>query len=380
MKKQLLCLLSLCIALNTATAKITLPTVLNSNMVLQRECNANLWGTAAPSKKVTVTPSWNNKKYTVTADAQGAWKLAVETPKAGGPYSIRISDGEAIELTNILIGEVWICSGQSNMQMPVKGFTGQPAANAIKTLLQCNNPSIRLFTVKREAQAEPQQDCHSEQGWQEAFPESVGDFSAIGYYFGRTLQQMLGIPIGMIESDWGGTRVESWMTTSAILKTEPDGLNREDRFQGQDQNRASYLYNAMIYPIFNYTARGFLWYQGESNLILGNTPYYARHMQQMVALWREMWGNNEMPFYYVQIAPYIYISTDHTAVPMIVEQQVQALDLIPYSGMAPTLDIGETHCIHPSQKEEVGERLAMLALKKDYGIHGISCEAPRMKE
>lgn len=375
MKKILLSTLCMLAALGVS-AKVTLPTVLGSNMVLQQQCNANLWGEAAPSDKVTVLTSWDKKKYTVTADTSGTWKVAVATPAAGGPYSITISDGEAVVLNNVMIGEVWICSGQSNMQMPVAGFGGQPVNNSTQTILNANqNKGIRMFTVKRETSTEPLNNCHSDRGWEEASPESVALFSATGYFFGLNLYKTLNIPIGLIEADWGGTRIETWMTVATAQKIEPNLLEK-DPSHGEP-NKAARLFNAMIHPLINYTACGFIWYQGESNIHTGNLHLYAQYMEQMVSLWRELWGNPNMPFYYVQIAPFLYESTDYISVPLIVEQQVMALDKIPFTGMASTTDIGHRDCIHPAPKDIVGQRLALLALSKTYGIKGIVAESPR---
>ena len=375
MKKILFLSLSLLTAAGMS-AKVTLPSVLGSNMVLQQQCNANLWGKAAPSKKVTVTTSWDNRKYTVQA-ADSTWKTAVATPAAGGPYSIRISDGEAIVLDNVMIGEVWICSGQSNMQMPVTGFPGQPVVGSNEAILNGTNSDIRMFVVRREVSDRPLDDCNTDTGWQEATTESVAGFTAVGYFFGLNLYKVLGIPIGLIETDWGVTRIETWMDMETAQKVEQNQVEKDKNHQAP--NKTAQLYNAMIHPLVNYTAQGFIWYQGESNIHTGNAHLYSQYMQQLVSLWRNEWGNQQMPFYYVQIAPFVYEGDDKTSVPLIVEQQLAAMDKIPYSGMASTTDIGSGPCIHPSQKIPVGERLALLALSKTYGKKGLICESPRFE-
>ncbi len=376
MKKILFLSLSLLTAAGMS-AKVTLPSVLGSNMVLQQQCNANLWGKATPSKKVTVTTSWDNRKYTVQAAADSTWKTAVATPAAGGPYSIRISDGEAIVLDNVMIGEVWICSGQSNMQMPVMGFPGQPVVGSNEAILNGTNSDIRMFVVRREVSDRPLDDCNTDTGWQEATTESVAGFTAVGYFFGLNLYKVLGIPIGLIETDWGGTRIETWMDMETAQKVEQNQVEKDKNHQAP--NKTAQLYNAMIHPLVNYTAQGFIWYQGESNIHTGNAHLYSQYMQQLVSLWRNEWGNQQMPFYYVQIAPFVYEGDDKTSVPLIVEQQLAAMDKIPYSGMASTTDIGSGPCIHPSQKIPVGERLALLALSKTYGKKGLICESPRFE-
>lgn len=334
-------------------------------------------GQSRPVEKSNVTTSWDNRKYTVQAAADSTWKTAVATPAAGGPYSIRISDGEAIVLDNVMIGEVWICSGQSNMQMPVTGFPGQPVVGSNEAILNGTNSDIRMFVVRREVSDRPLDDCNTDTGWQEATTESVAGFTAVGYFFGLNLYKVLGIPIGLIETDWGGTRIETWMDMETAQKVEQNQVEKDKNHQAP--NKTAQLYNAMIHPLVNYTAQGFIWYQGESNIHTGNAHLYSQYMQQLVSLWRNEWGNQQMPFYYVQIAPFVYEGDDKTSVPLIVEQQLAAMDKIPYSGMASTTDIGSGPCIHPSQKIPVGERLALLALSKTYGKKGLICESPRFE-
>ena len=260
MKK--LSLFTVCIfAAATLSAKVQLPALLQDNMVLQQQTEANLWGKAEPQKKITVTTSWNKEKYTTQADENGAWKVTVSTPAAGGPYSITISDGDKIELNNVMIGEVWICSGQSNMQMPVAGFGGQPVAGSNEAILEgAQDKDIRMFTVKREVSQTPLDDCHTDTGWREASTQSIAEFSATGYFFGKNLYDVLNIPIGLIETDWGGTCIESWMSEEAAKKVQPDQTRSMDYGEA---NQTARLFNAMIYPLRNYTVQGFIWYQGE---------------------------------------------------------------------------------------------------------------------
>ncbi len=381
MKKLLILILATLFSAGIS-AKIQLPALLQDNMVLQQQTEANLWGKAEPQKKVTVITSWDKKKYTTQADENGAWKVAVSTPAAGGPYSITISDGDKIELNNIMIGEVWICAGQSNMQMPVAGFKGQPVDGSNEAILEgAKDKNIRMFIVKREISQTPLDDCHTDTGWREASTESIAEFSATGYFFGKNLYDVLDIPIGLIEADWGGTCIESWMSEEAAKKVQPDQA-RDMKFG--EVNQTARLFNAMIYPLSNYTAQGFIWYQGESNIhmygVLQDISAYSRLMQEMVTLWRGIWGKEDMPFYFVQIAPYEYWGTDRIEVPLIVEQQLDAMDKIPYSGMASTTDIGDKIYIHPSDKPSVGKRLALLALKETYKEEGVVAHSPRFKE
>ena len=377
MKKILFLSLSLLTAAGMS-AKVTLPSVLGSNMVLQQQCNANLWGKAAPSKKVTVTTSWDNRKYTVQAAADSTWKTAVATPAAGGPYSIRISDGEAIVLDNVMIGEVWICSGQSNMQMPVTGFPGQPVVGSNEAILNGTNSDIRMFVVRREVSDRPLDDCNTDTGWQEATTESVAGFTAVGYFFGLNLYKVLGIPIGLIETDWGGTRIETWMDMETAQKVEQNQVEKDKNHQAP--NKTAQLYNAMIHPLVNYTAQGFIWYQGESNV--GRHETYAERLADMVQLWRKEWGLGELPFYFAEIAPYAYGGTQQEKAAYLREAQFRAQSLIPNSGMISTNDLVEPYeiyNIHPRNKTKVGQRLSYLALNLTYGLKQIHCFGPQYK-
>lgn len=191
-------------------AEVHLPAIFSDGMVMQQQTHANLWGTATPNKKVTVRTSWDGKLYAATADKQGAWKLAVSTPEAGGPYTVTFDDGTPKVLSNILIGELWLCSGQSNMEMPMKGFKNQPVENANMDILRSRNPKIRLFTVKRTSTFTPQNDVTG--SWKEASPATVRDFSATAYYFGRLVNEILDVPVGLIVAAWGGSACEAWMT------------------------------------------------------------------------------------------------------------------------------------------------------------------------
>ena len=375
MKRVIICLVAALMTFG-AEAKITLPRLVGDNMVLQRNTEVNLWGEATPSKKVTITTSWNDQTYRTTADKDGKWAVKVATTEAGGPYTITISDGEKVVLNNILLGEVWICMGQSNMEMPVKGFDRQPVENSLDYILSASQMEnkIRMFEVERARSFEDLDDCKGQ--WQVAAPASVAEMSATAYFFAYNLAMGVDIPIGIINTSWGGTRVESWMPQSAL----EDILSKEqiEHKKTVHSIKPTELYCGMIAPIRNFSARGFLWYQGCSNL--GDNDHYDTMMARMVEQWRKDWGDeqNAMPFYYVMIAPYIYDGSNDTAYPLFVENQVRALSKIPNSGMAATTDIGEERCIHPAQKFEVGQRLAALALQQTYGQLGFEPKAPQM--
>ncbi|MDO5571213.1 MAG: sialate O-acetylesterase [Bacteroidales bacterium] len=376
MKKTFLLIMAL-FAMNLANAAIKLPKVIGDNMVLQRNSNVNLWGEASPNKTVKIKTSWNGKQYSVKSDNDGNWKVAVVTSSEGGPYTIEITDGEKLELKNILLGEVWICSGQSNMEMPVKGFVNQPVENAAKYITEASQyPQIRMFTVERNSIDEaPQKDCKGGE-WLTSTPKSVADFSATGYFFGYTLNKMLNIPIGLITTNWGGSTIETWMTKESISSIP--GVNMEVISNYKNDNaRAQALYNGMINPIKNFTAKGFIWYQGESNR--GNYYDYASLMKKMIELWRTEWNDQEMPFYMVQLAPYNYEGAQYRSLPLVIEAQYKAASELKHCDVAATTDIGHPQCIHPSRKLQVGQRLAYLALANDYGIEGLPANSPTYK-
>lgn len=374
MKKWLLALVAavLCSALN---AEVRLPSVLGDNMVLQRNSEVNLWGWAQPGKKVRVKTSWNRKRYRVRVDAEGKWLVKVRTGEAGGPYTITISDGKKVKLENILLGEVWICSGQSNMEMPVQGFLGQPCYHAVETMRDARlYPDIRLFTVARDSTDVRKEDCRGE--WLLPDPATVGAFSAVGYFFGRCLNQYLGVPVGLVLLQWGGTNIEAWMSPESLDKTGHPEEIASGRWD-PNQFRGSILYNGMVAPVTRYTAKGFIWYQGESNRV--NWEYYAIRQAEMIRQWREAWGDEKMPFYLTQIAPYRYEGAEGRRSGLLVEQQVKATTLVPYCAMASTTDVGMYSLIHEPDKLPVGERLAWLALSRDYGVPGVPADAPTYK-
>ena len=379
MKRLIMTVAAVCLCWG-ASAAIVLPKVLGSNMVLQQQSEVNLWGRADANAKVTVEVSWSGDKVQTHSDAEGRWAVKVATPAASfDPQTITISDGESVTLENILIGDVWVCSGQSNMEMPVKGFGNQPVENSLEYIMRGGEEAsrIRMFTVQRSRSYDKDmEDCAGGE-WQCASPASVANFSATAYFFAYNLTRAVNIPVGVIATDWGGTRVESWMPLSALK----DCVTEEQFEQKHKVHdiKPSELYCAMIAPIRNFTARGFLWYQGEANL--GDIDHYDTMMARMVEQWRSDWGDedNSMPFYYAQIAPYVYGGSNDIAYPLFVETQVRAMSKIPNCGMAGTTDIGAEYCIHPAQKFEVGERLAALALMQTYGQSGFEPRAPRME-
>ena len=339
MKRILLTLAALGTAL-TMQAKVVLPGIFGDNMVLQQQSEAQFWGKAAPGKKVTIRPSWSTQGITANVGKDGRWRAAVPTPEAGGPYTIELSDGERLTLRDVLIGEVWLCSGQSNMEMPVHGFPNQPVEGSAEAIIRARAATpIRLCTVKRSTARTPQEECAAQ--WLKHTPEAVAGTSATAYYFARYLQSVLDVPVGVIVTCWGGTPVEAWMdreTMSGFKEFDLSFLDNPDQID-RPQYKPCGLYNGMIAPLVPYTVKGFLWYQGESNR--PNPTQYRALMPAFVKMLRERWAQGGLPFYYVQIAPYRYDGPNAISGALLREAQLHNLKDIPSSGMAVTLDIGD---------------------------------------
>lgn len=356
----------------SSSAKVSLPAIISSGMVLQQQSDAALWGKAKVNSKLSIVTSWNKKTYTVTTEKDGSWKTSVQTPIAGGPYEITFNDGEKLELNNVLIGEVWVCSGQSNMQMPVGGFMNEPVTNSLNLLMEAEEKGVRLFKIERTSANTPQTALKAT--WKSSSAENISDFSAVGYQFARMLQKQLHVPIGIVESAFGGTPIEAWMKSSSLagftdypVKTDTTTTTRND---------ASMLFNAMINPIVGFNIKGLIWYQGESNRGTANT--YDKKMQAMVKEWRTIWACGDWAFYYVQIAPFLY-KGDENKLPLMYEAQARATRIIPNSGMAVSVDAGSEISIHPSNKTVISQRLAYWALGRTYGKKGIPYHGPVYK-
>ncbi|MCK5766356.1 MAG: chitobiase/beta-hexosaminidase C-terminal domain-containing protein [Bacteroidales bacterium] len=343
-------------------AQIELPAIFSDNMVLQQEFACPVWGWAKPGERITVKSSWDKNAITTVAGHTGNWNLKLSTPKAGGPYFVTIN---ADTLHNVMIGEVWICSGQSNMQWALSqtDSTGQEIENA-------DYPDIRLFYVARDNADEPKKDCYGK--WEVCSPESAATFSAVAYYFGKELYTELGGPVGLIHTSWGGSTAQAWINYP-VLQSTPEGRYYIEKYKEKINNyipgilprnhqSPSGLYNAMLHPLIPYSIRGAIWYQGESNT--SEHYMYRDLMETMISSWREEWGQEDFPFYYVQLAPFDYNTPLIGAA--LRDAQRKSLD-IPNTGMAVTMDIGNPDDIHPLNKKDVGKRLAAWALNKDYG-------------
>jgi sialate O-acetylesterase len=403
-----------------AQAEVRLPHVFGSHMVLQQEKPLTIWGWATPGETVKV--QLGSESQTTQANDKGEWKVVLPAMKAGGPYTLAVSGSSTVTFDDVMIGEVWLCSGQSNMEFGIGNGN-----NAKEEIANANHPGIRLLMVDNHWDPQPQSDMKGT--WKICTPESVAaggwnGFSAVGYFFGRELNEKLGVTVGLIDADWGGTRIESWtppegFATVPALKSEyekvqlsdprtelhqerlgqtldqfeqwekaarqamtaqeivPPVPNYPDELRApHDLQQATALYNGMIYPLEPFPIRGAIWYQGESNM--GEGMRYAEHMRALVGGWRKLWDEGDFPFYFVQIAPYNY-GGNPAAEAELWEAQTVAGNTIPNAGMVVVNDIGNLQNIHPTDKQDVGHRLALLALAKTYGQKDLVYSGPTFK-
>ena len=384
-----------------AVADVRLPSIIGDNMVLQRGGKAPIWGWAEPKELVTVRIGEGTRAWIALAGDDGRWMLKIDVPDAGGPYEMSIRGKNTITVSNILVGEVWVCSGQSNMQ-----WTVQRAANAEQEIAAADYPKMRLFTVQRKVADSPQEDCTGQ--WVECSSETAGGFSAAAYFFGRELHKKLDVPVGLIHTSWGGTPAESW-TRRDVLEGEEDFapiLKRYDemiarypeakrqyerrleqwkeaskkaRAAGKNAPRRPRapsgpgssrtpggLYNAMIAPLIPYSIKGAIWYQGEANA--GRAYQYRKLFGAMIRNWRQDWGQGDFAFLFVQLANYMAVASEPGESAWAELREAQSMTLgLPNTGMAVIIDIGEAGNIHPKNKQDVGRRLALCALAGSYG-------------
>lgn len=363
-------LLSLCFV-QESIAKIWLPSILSDNMVLQQNSEVTIWGwTTHTSEKITVIGSWNNTEVTTEA-YQGTWLVKIRTPKSGGTHSLRIEGHEKIVIQNVLIGEVWIASGQSNMEWtPTQGIL-----NADEEIKRANYPSIRFFQVDRHTAKYPQENTPGK--WVVCSPETMKDFSAVAYFFAKNIQDKLSIPMGMISSNWGGTPVETWISSKLINENE-ELKKAATKIEEKPwwPNDAGLAYNAMIYPLSKFNIAGCIWYQGESNR--QNPNSYYKSFPLLIKSWRKLW-KKDFSFYYAQIAPFKYDENNAIDAAIVRDAQLATMLNTPKTGMVVTNDIGNLEDIHPLNKQEVGRRLALWALAKDYGVGKLAHSGPVYK-
>ena len=372
-KKALICLTLNAVLSFNCIAEVNLPAIFSDNMILQQKSEVAIWGWAKANTKVVVTGSWNKRTISTKSDANGYWKLRMRTPQAGyTPYTLTISDGKAVVLQNILIGEVWLCSGQSNMEMPMKGYPGQPVEGGPEAIVNSLNNGIRCFTVKHVSTTTPQDDC--EGTWEIAGPETTPDFSATGYFFGKMINRVLNVPVGLIHTSWGGSRIEAWMTPFSLTDIPEKKIPESDRDIKIPNGTPTVLFNGMLHPLVGYGIRGAIWYQGESNR--EESALYVKMFDNMVHEWRKLWRVGEFPFYYCQIAPYDY--GDNLNSGYIREAQTKGM-LTQNTGMAVLMDADSPDCIHPPKKKDAGERMALWALAKTYGMRKMHYRSPEVK-
>lgn len=381
MKRRTIPLLIFSFWAMSVIAQVKLPLFIADNMVLQQQTKVSIWGEAEANATISLKASWSDKTIETKVDKDGQWIVKVETPSAGGPYEMSINDGTEIILRNILIGEVWFCSGQSNMEMPMKGFEGQPVDEANEYIAKANSQRpIRMFTSANKHSKTRQEDIGGE--WEMHTSEAVSKTSAVAYFYAQYLQETLNVPIGIIVSSWGGSTIEAWMDREIINSQFPEisteHLDKDMKTELPAHKVASQLYNAKLHPFRHYTIKGFLWYQGESNR--HKSEQYSKLLPAFVKQLRDIWNNEELPFYYVQIAPHKYDGSNKISSVEMRNSQMKCMKTIPNSGAVVTLDLGMENCIHPSQKKEVGYRLAYWALAKTYDRKGFGYSAPTYKD
>jgi sialate O-acetylesterase len=387
-------------------ADVSLPAIFGDHMVLQRDLENRVWGWAEPGEKVTVTIA--DQEHSATADDKGNWEVKLAKLPAGGPHKLKIEGKNSRTISDLMVGEVWLCSGQSNMEWPV-----EQAYDGDLEKMIADNPNIRLITVPHVGTQEPQKDFKGE--WQQASAQSVKEFSAVGYYFGKQLQETLDVPVGLVDISWGGSACEAWIERSLLAgderfkplhdywvefektydfqkkktewqeqvkKWEDGGKQGPAPWEPWDElkwrNRPANIYNGVLKPILGYGMRGAIWYQGETNA--GRAHQYQELFPFMISSWRNDWQIGDFPFYWVQLADF----TREVSEPgdsdwaELREAQTLTLDKLPNTGQAVIIDIGEADDIHPRNKRDVALRLARIALAQDYGIK-VPYTSPRYK-
>jgi len=381
-------LLAIGVVCQPATADVSLPNVFGNSMVLQRDHQNAVWGKAAPGEVVSV--AIDSQMHTATADDKGDWKVTLKPMRIGEPKELVVKGKNEIRLTDVLVGEVWICSGQSNMQWTVSNsndFALEAAA--------ANFPEIRMINFPQVGVQEPVW-SHDSRTWMVCSPETVGSFSAVGYFFARQLHQTLGIPIGMINNAWGGSACEAWINRDLLQKDpqyapmmerwsknetrlgELSALSQVDdkqkaelenlKKQMSGNHRPANIYNGVLKSHIGYGIRGAIWYQGESNA--GRAYQYRELFPLMISSWRDEWGQGKFPFYWVQLADYLAEKPEpaDSAWAELREAQTMTMAALPHTGQAVIIDIGEGKDIHPRNKLDVGKRLARWALANEYGV------------
>jgi sialate O-acetylesterase len=382
-----------------AHGEVRLPKMLSSHMVLQRERPIHLWGWADPGEQVSV--SMHGASAAGKADDLGHWSLYLPPEKAGGPYSLTIAGSNSITLDDVLVGDVWFASGQSNMQFPLAGFPGNAEMqNGAEEIRNATQPNLRLLHVADKAAPYPLQDIQSDSGWTLCTPETAANFSAAAYFFGREIAAKEHVPVGLIDSSWGGTPAEAWLSMDSLgadaalmpvfaewayksrdhedmpairaaekrdddaAKAANQPLPKHPFRPNLDSWAPAWLYNGMVAPVVNYPIKGVIWYQGESNSDNRRASLYERLFPALIADWRRQWREGDFPFLFVQLANFKSSPMESWAI--VREAQRRTLALA-NTGMAVTIDIGNPDNVHPADKQDVGARLALAARDIAYG-------------
>lgn len=364
-----------CFMLN---AKVVLPDVLSDNMVIQQNSTIKLWGTAKAKTAVKIKVSWSTVSYTCRSEKNGQWQLSIKTNAASfQKHTITISDGKLITIQNVLIGEVWLCSGQSNMEMSFNGFKNQPIADANYYISNAKKESgIRMLNVVKSASLNS--NSVGKGKWLESSPQNLPSFSATAYFFALRLQEQLKVPIGIINSSYGGSCIEGWLSPGN-LERYTDFDFRQKIPDSMSWQRPNVMYQNMLKPFRNYVINGFVWYQGESNVERYAT--YAQKLQELVYLWRYTFDKADLPFYVVEIAPFLY--GDLVQAAKLREAQFQGVNLMDNTAYVCTNDLvleSEAMNIHPSQKKPIGDRLANLVLHDSYHFDTIHAYSPSLDQ
>ena len=353
---------------------LKLPTIFSDNMILQQDSVVSIWGWSKSNSQVSINVSWNKKTFKIKSNSEGKWLLKVNTPKSGKSHQITVqSNNKRVVIANVLMGEVWMASGQSNMQMNLNGYRNEPVFGANDAIANSYNSEIRFFTVERNVSNIPLENLEGK--WSISNQENSPFFSAVAYSFAKYLNTVLDYPVAIIHTSWGGTPAEAWSDSKSL---QIDFKKSEIKNHGgTPQHEPSSLYNAMIYPLTNYSIKGAIWYQGESNV--SRSSNYAKLKNSMIEGWRREWNQGSFPFYFVQISPYKYDGNDKSSSAFLREAQLNTMLNTPDTGMAVSLDVGDANSIHPPSKFILGKRLAYWALNKDYGFSSLNFSGPVYK-
>jgi sialate O-acetylesterase len=400
----------LCLVSAAAHSEVRLTPVITDHAVLQRDLPIHVWGEASPGEKLTL--SFHSQNVSTTATSKGLWDTWLGPEPAGGPFVLSIHGSSDVKISDLLVGDVWFASGQSNMEMPLSGFGNSAHVNdSAKEIAQADLPQVRLLVMEKQASPLPLAQIAAT--WKVCTPESAKDFSAVGYFFAREIQKHEHVPIGVIDSSWGGTPIDSWIsldTLSAdaalmpafsarahfadeqadLMRTKAAEQRADEAAKAKNQPAPSHpwhpdpdswtpanLFNGMVAPFTPFAIKGFLWYQGETDSSPDRAPLYAKMMPTLIADWREQWGLGNLPFLIVQISSFGAKPPGDWG--LVRDSQRRTLSTI-NTGMAVTLDVGQEDNVHPPDKQTVGMRLALAGRAVAYGEKGLVYSGPLYRQ